>query len=142
MSALNANNKQHITKEQEPGNEWKNDNSWLEVVEFLKSLNFGQYIDRFRSEGFDRMDALLDIDMDDLRDMNVKRGHAKMLLTQINIAKASKAIGAKQPKQTQSKYMKSNDNNSRSLNGLVEFHLSVLCIRRANTLSKCTAIIV
>ena len=63
---------------------------WLEVVDFLKSLNFEEYIDVFSSEGFDRMDALYDINMDDLRDMKIKRGHAKILLFQVEQYKLAK----------------------------------------------------
>ena len=63
---------------------------WQEVVQFLKSLKFDEYIDVFASEGFDRMIALYDIDMDDLRGMKVKRGHAKIILVQIEQYKASK----------------------------------------------------
>lgn len=63
---------------------------WLEVVEFLKSLNFDEYIDVFANEGFDRMDALYDANMEDLRDMKIKRGHAKIMLYQIEQYKSSK----------------------------------------------------
>ena len=63
---------------------------WLEVVEFLKSLNFDEYIDVFSNEGFDRMDALYDANMEDLRDMKIKRGHAKIILFQIEQYKSSK----------------------------------------------------
>ena len=61
---------------------------WNEVVEFLKSMKFDEYIETFKLEGFDRMDAICDLNMDDLRDMKVKKGHAKILLTQINLIKA------------------------------------------------------
>jgi len=63
-------------------------------------------------DGFDRMDALFDIDMDDLRDMNVKRGHAKMMLAQINLIKASELINNKQEQHTKTQ------SNARSLNRL------------------------
>ena len=58
-------------------------NAWLAVVDFLKTLELDEYIDVFQTEGFDRMDALFDINMDDLRDMKIKRGHAKLLLANI-----------------------------------------------------------
>ena len=61
---------------------------WNEVEQFLTSMKFEEYISNFKSEGFDRMDAIYDINMDDLRDMNVKKGHAKILLAQINLIKA------------------------------------------------------
>ena len=70
----------------------RRDNLWLEVVEFLKSNNFDQYVDTFQREGFDRMDALFDINMDDLRDMKIKRGHAKILLYQIEQYKLARNI--------------------------------------------------
>ena len=56
----------------------------------MKSLNFEEYIDVFSDEGFDRMDALYDANMEDLRDMKIKRGHAKILLFQIEQYKSSK----------------------------------------------------
>ena len=112
--------------------------SWLEVVEFLKSLNFGQYIDRFQSEGFDRMDALFDIDMDDLRDMNVKRGHAKILLTQINLIKASDCINNKQPLPNT---MINTQNSSRSSNQVVGC-LYLYCAQNTAKFISYTAIII
>eukprot|EP01084_Bolivina_argentea_P237989 399857_1 len=65
---------------------------WLEVVDFLKTYGFDEYIDAFKSEGFDRMAALYDLSMDDLRDMQVKRGHAKILLNQIEQLKSKNAL--------------------------------------------------
>eukprot|EP00485_Elphidium_margaritaceum_P016054 CAMPEP_0202728686 /NCGR_PEP_ID=MMETSP1385-20130828/185752_1 /ASSEMBLY_ACC=CAM_ASM_000861 /TAXON_ID=933848 /ORGANISM="Elphidium margaritaceum" /LENGTH=704 /DNA_ID=CAMNT_0049394937 /DNA_START=30 /DNA_END=2144 /DNA_ORIENTATION=- len=56
------------------------DQSWLEVIDFLKSIKLEQYIDVFEAEGFDRMEALCELTAVDLTEMNIKRGHAKILL--------------------------------------------------------------
>ena len=58
---------------------------WEEVVNFLKASGFDhEYImDTFQSEGFDRMEALFDLNAEDLKDMKIKRGHAKLILIKI-----------------------------------------------------------
>lgn len=62
---------------------------WEEVVNFLTAHGFDEYTETFQSEGFDRMEALFDINMEDLKELQIKRGHAKMILKQIEEFKTS-----------------------------------------------------
>ncbi|CAO3673798.1 unnamed protein product [Umbelopsis ramanniana] len=52
---------------------------WSEVKAFLVECGLSQYYDTFVSEGFDRVSTVLDITENDLIEMNIKRGHRRLL---------------------------------------------------------------
>lgn len=53
------------------------------MAEWLKSLNFEQYIDPFLAEGFDSMSLVQNVGDADLITLGVKRIHRKLILARL-----------------------------------------------------------
>eukprot|EP01135_Chromosphaera_perkinsii_P000830 Nk52_evm118s151 gene=Nk52_evmTU118s151 len=65
--------------------------SLKEVKDWLGNLNLGQYYATFQKEGFDSMLAVQEITAEDLECMKLKRGHAKIVLRQVENLRAANA---------------------------------------------------
>lgn len=59
---------------------------WAEVCNFLSSIQLSQYASNFKSEGFDRMDALFLLKEEDLKELHIKRGHIRVLIMALHNA--------------------------------------------------------
>jgi len=59
----------------------------FDYKEWLQQIQLQQYIGIFKEDGFDKLDAILEIENEDLIDMNIKKGHRKMLLKKIKCLK-------------------------------------------------------
>eukprot|EP01084_Bolivina_argentea_P216792 368219_1 len=92
---------------------------WLEVVDFLKTLKLDEYIDAFQSEGFDSLESLNQMEMADLSDMKVKKGHAKLLLHHIGQMKAN-TLSAGKRVQFKFRDTPSSNQSSDSVNHLID----------------------
>ncbi|KAG2173510.1 hypothetical protein INT44_007101 [Umbelopsis vinacea] len=60
---------------------------WPEVKAFLVECGLSQYYETFVNEGFDRVTTILDITENDLIEMNIKRGHRRLLQRQVATCK-------------------------------------------------------
>lgn len=64
-----------------------------EVFDWLKEMNCGQYATKFIEEGFDSMEALLQMSAEDLNELSVKKGHRKLMLVRLQKIGHSPAPG-------------------------------------------------
>ena len=64
----------------------------MDLREQLESLGLGQYFAVLTENGFEDWDTLLDITEEDLRDLDVKLGHRRILQREITSRRASAAM--------------------------------------------------
>lgn len=65
-----------------------------EVIQWLKELSLAQYAHTFTKEGFDRLEALALLRPEDLSNMSVKKGHARIILNNLPRSSRPPAISA------------------------------------------------
>ncbi|KAI7867177.1 high mobility group box domain-containing protein [Spinellus fusiger] len=64
-----------------------NDEGHQEVKDFLVTCRLSQYVDCFIREGFDTLNSICEILEEDMIEMNVKRGHRRLIQREISTAK-------------------------------------------------------
>eukprot|EP01084_Bolivina_argentea_P284349 487314_1 len=60
------------------------DASTFRLDEWLSSMDILKYKEIFDRDGFDKLGAIVELNSDDLREMNIPKGHCKMILRQVH----------------------------------------------------------
>ena len=77
--------------EQETAKKRKIDTEQFKVSKWLKQINLTKYSDLLVNSGFDDLESILDLNMDDLKEIGIPLGHRKKLLKRIWMLRSENA---------------------------------------------------
>eukprot|EP01084_Bolivina_argentea_P032532 60204_1 len=73
-----------ISSNCKPPYENENETNCFSFHEWLLSMDILKYKNIFINEGFDKLGSIVELQMNDLREMNIPKGHCKMILRQVH----------------------------------------------------------
>eukprot|EP01084_Bolivina_argentea_P226104 381977_1 len=67
-----------------------NNKEWIQITEWLHSLNYSNYIKLFKDGGYDLWEIIYDLSIDDLKSLGILPGHSKRIYHKLQLKKELK----------------------------------------------------